>query len=266
MNCTAVVLLLAVAQPPDPKAVLAPPAAAPAAIDPAVVAHLQAWEAKHKTLTSLNCEVEEKKIDRLKKRERSFTGSVMCMKPNLAWMNVKSTTEPNFYQAYISDGNSVFEYESGEKTVTEHKIAKANGVGDNLLIEFMSGSMTAQQALQRFDIRLEKAEQHYVYLQILPRLPKDLQDFSKVRLVLYTDALKPQGWEYLPAAAVITSPTEQFEEQWTFKNPTLNHPNIKPDLFKFKDPGPGWTRKLGPSAVNPAGIDPKVARPAGTNK
>src|SRR5205085_4484367 len=113
-----------------------------------------------------DCELVKKEL--LRRTEKKYTGVIMCMKPNLAWLRIESKTNKADWQAYISNGTSVFEYESDKKAVTEHRIPKANpnSVGDNLLIEFMSGAMTAADVMKRFDLELVKEEEFYVHIKV----------------------------------------------------------------------------------------------------
>src|SRR5258708_4735467 len=55
------------------------PAAPP---NPQVLAHLKAWEAKMAGLTNLYTTCELKREDRVLKKTKNYTGSVICMKPN----------------------------------------------------------------------------------------------------------------------------------------------------------------------------------------
>jgi TIGR03009 family protein len=236
--------LAPVVQPPAaPIAAVAAPVAVPAAL----TAHLNAWQARHAQITSLYTECDRVIRNKLLGKEKAYSGTVMCLKPNLAWMKLDAKANTADFLAYICDGNSVFEYEASAKTVTEHKLPKSNpnSVGDNLLIEFMSGSMTAADVIKRFDLTLQKEEEHYVHIDLKPRQGKDMQEFESMLLVLYGPKLQPKGWDYLPAVVVMRRQNGQEEEQWTFKNPVVNSPQIKKEQFGFKLPA-GWTKKDGP--------------------
>jgi TIGR03009 family protein len=250
------------AQPPAPVA-----AVNPAALPAALVQHLNAWEAKHKQVQNLYADCEMVKKDLTFRKDKAYTGKVMCMKPNLAWMKIEAKGNPADYEAYICDGKSVFHYDAGKKQVNEHPIPRANpnSVGDNLLIEFMSGSMSAADVIRRFDLTLEKEEEYYVHIRVKPRLPKDLQEFESLLLVLYGPKTAHLKRDYLPAVVVLRGNNGQNEEQWTFSNPIANAGNLTREHFQFVQPPKGWDVKPPAAGLPPAG-DPKVARPAGPGK
>lgn len=237
-------------------------AAAPTAVAPELKRHLLAWEEKQKFVGNLHTQCEMVRKDLVFRKEKAYSGVIMCMKPNLAWLKIQAKNDPNDYVAYISNGKSVFEYDASKKSVTEHIIPRAtpNSVGDNLLIEFMSGSMTADEVIRRFDLKLVKEEEYYVHILAKPRFQKDMQEFESLLLVLYSP--KAKGMEYLPAVVVMRNNNGQSEEQWTFTKPTANAQNLTTAHFQYVKPPEGWEVKAAPQAGLPP-VDPKVARPAG---
>ena len=74
----------------------------------------------------------------VQKREKNYTGNVMCLKPNLARMRIEGRpapgqkADPNEYEAYISTGKAVYQYDGLAKEVTEIKLA-GGGVGLRVL-------------------------------------------------------------------------------------------------------------------------------------
>jgi TIGR03009 family protein len=260
--------LAPVAPPP------APPVAGlnnPPTLPPALVNHLKAWEQRHKQVQNLYTTCERVVKDTVFRKDKAYTGKVMCMKPNLAWMKIEAKGNPDDYVAYICNGTSVFEYDAEKKQVTEHRIPKntPNSVGDNLLIEFMSGSMTADDVAKRFDLTLVKEEEFYVHILVKPRLPRDLQEFESMTLVLYGPKTAAQGLDYLPAVVIMRSNNGQSEEHWTFNTPPgslrTNVKELTPAYFQFVQPPQGWQVKPA-AAVPPAGDEPKVARPVTPDK
>lgn len=234
--------------------------------DPKLVAHLNAWQARTQGVSSLDTGVEFTRKNLLLKKESAYSGRIVCMKPNLAWMKItnKEPAKSQDFLSYICDGASVYEYNGAAKEVVQHRIPPGGkgGVGDNLLLEFMSGGMTAADIQQRFDLKLLKEEENYVHIQIGPRLPKDKQEFDSALLVLYRSKAAPQ-LDYLPAVVVMTKANGQEQEQWTFPPQSVktNDPGIKKEMFAYIPPDPkaGWTVKPAAATV-PA--DPRVVRPA----
>src|SRR5207237_271676 len=109
---------------------------------------------------------------------------------------------------------------------------------DNLLLEFMSGAMTAADVAQRFEMKLVKEDQFYIYLEVKPTLPKDQQEFDSLILVLFNAGVK--GLDYLPAKVRMTRGNNQEVEEWTFKQPMPNAAGIKKEDFKYVEPPKEW--------------------------
>jgi len=234
---------------PVPALPVSNPQAEFAKLAPALQAHLLAWEKKTSGLNSLYTECEREKTNLLTKKSQKYTGSIRCMKPNLAYLRLDNALKKDDFEAYICDGKSVYNYVGSDKIVRQHLIppgGKGN-VGDNLLLEFMSGGMSAIDVAARFKMKLLKEDQHYIYMEVLPVFDKDLQEFNSLILVLYNGAVK--GMEYLPAKVQMKMGNGQDIEEWTFKQPLANPQGIKPADFAYVAPPKDWQ-------VKPA--DPKV--------
>jgi TIGR03009 family protein len=234
------------------------------------MAHLQGWEKATKGAANFYTECSLKRTNLALKKETEYTGSIMCLKPNLARMRIDrkpapgAKPDPNDYTAYICTGQAVYEYDGTAKQVTEIPL-RNGGVGDNLLLEFMSGNLTAAQAVQRFAIKTLKPEdQHYIYLDIRPLTPKDKGEFESMILVLFRPTVT--GMEYLPRTVVIRKPNGQEEEVWDFPRPAVNVKGIDKAVFQFVPPPKDWKfQKAGqqPAGPAPAPGQPRVARPTG---
>jgi TIGR03009 family protein len=258
---TLLAVLAARAQPPA-----APPAApgvppAPAA-DPRVDAHLLGWQKTMGGVSNFHAKFELDRTDSVFKKKRSYTGSVLCMKPNLARLRIDSTTDKNDYEAYICNGKSIYEYNGLQKTITEFKLSTAPGAGaDNLMLDFLSG-MTADAAKKRFQIAVFNEDPNYVYLDIKPVLAKDRQEFEQVRFALFGPRVQAPFTPYLPAQVFVQKPNGD-QEMWKFSGQQTNVPGVDAKAFEFVNI-PGWTAKqaaLGP--VAPAAGGPP-ALPGGT--
>jgi TIGR03009 family protein len=245
------------------------PQAQPAAVDAALFSHLQAWERVMQGTTNFHTECTRTTKDLLDKRETQATGRIICLKPNLAWMRIDQKPapgkqpDPNDYMVWICTGRAVYEYDGKVKQVTEVLLPNG-GVGDNLLLTFMSGSLKTTDILQRFEMKLLKEDANYVYLEIRPREARDRAEFETMTLVLFSPNVAGRpDLAYLPATVVMRKANGQVEEQWTFVEPRVNVMGIKPELFKFTQPPPDWKvqRSQAPAAA-PAG-QPRIARPQG---
>lgn len=230
--------------------------------------HLTAWEKKSASTNSYYADCDFVKKNTTTRKETTYTGTLMCMKPNLARMRIDNKADKADYLAYIADGKAVYEYNGREKTVTQYQIPPGGkgGVGDNLLMEFMSGAMTANDVKTRFDLKLEKEEEHYVHIKITPKLERDKQEFDTMLLVLYSAKLADRQWDYLPAVVMMSKNGGQEVETWNFKEPKINHPGIKKEQFAAVMPKKedGWQfKQVSPAPrtsipVTPTGV-PKLA-------
>lgn len=228
--------------------------AAAAVLPPALQAHLSAWEKKSLAVGSYYADCDYVRKNVLLRKETTFTGTMMCMKPNLARMRIDNKADKADFLSYISDGKAVYEYAGKEKVIRQYLIPPGGkgGVGDNLLMEFMSGSMSADDVKTRFDLKLEKEEEYYTHIKIIPKLEKDKQEFESMLLVLYSAKLADRKWDYLPAVVVIAKNKDEID-QWTFKEPKINNEGIKKEHFVATMPRKedGWEFK-------PMGAAPKT--------
>ncbi len=246
-----------------PIAVGQAPPAAPAAqpqpqqqpMNPVLWQHLQAWE---KVMGGASNFVSEKgsktEFEQAKNFTKTFEATIWCLKPNLARMRLdrlplaNQKPDPSDFETYICDGKAVFQYEGLTRTVTQYPLGPGGGVGDNLLLEFMSGSITARQAAQRFSIEWDKPnDPTYLYLILTPLLDKDKAEFETLTLVLVRPGLPgvAGAQAYLPRVARLVKPKAQVIETWDFPNPMVNAvgPNGAPigaGQFQFVQPGQGW--------------------------
>jgi TIGR03009 family protein len=186
----------------------------------------------------------------------SYSGTMMCLKPNMASMRLDLKPAAGQkagdydFETYICNGKAVFQYDGPSKTVTIYPITK--GVGENLLLEMMSGQLRANDVLRRFDTKLLKQDQHYVYIELLPKLPRDTMEFTSMTLVLFQPTLPGVG--YLPRTVVIRKENGSSEEIWDFPLPEINKLGIKPEMFEYTKPAEGWKvqQVQAPSANPPA--------------
>jgi TIGR03009 family protein len=228
----------------------APPLGQPS--DAKLDAHLTAWEKTMSTVTNFRVDLALKRTDAVFKEDRHYSGSVLCMKPNLARLRLDYDGDPTKadYEAYICDGKSVYEYNGLQKTVTEWKLpnpaANPAGSTDNLMLDFLSG-MKARDAKQRFELTLFKEDDYYVYLDIKPLQARDKTEFQQLRLALYGPNTK---FAYLPAQVYMVKPNGDTE-QWSFKNPQINLQGVDQKLFQYVKV-PGFSERQGQPTPPPA--------------
>ena len=242
-----VVLVAAVAlQAQPPAAPGLPP------VDPGLDAHLVAWEKVMGKATNFSAKFEQTKVEATFKKERKYTGSILCMKPNdpklslFARMNLANVKDKNDFEAYICNGKSLFHYDWAGKTVTEIPLAQGNG--DSLMLEFMSG-MKAAAVKQRFHLtQFNPADKNYVYFDIKPKLQNDQQEFAHIRLAVFGPNVPPPFIPYLPAQIFRVMPNDDTES-WKFSEQAVDVKGIGPEVFQYKAPEEkGWQFKKAPLA------------------
>ena len=246
-------------------------------MDPQLWGHLQAWEGVMKGANNFVSEKGTKvETNELLKSHKTCEATIWCLKPNMARMRLDrlpppgQPADPSDFNTYICNGRSVFEYEGLTRTMTEYPLGPNGGIGDNLLLEFMSGSITARQAAERFGIEwVNQNDPTYLILELTPLEKKDQAEFEKMTLVLVRPGLAPplNTLAYLPRMAKLMKETNNKSETWDFPAPMLNAAKaggkpISPADFQKVEPGKDWRVKKNapqPPAMPPAG--PRVARP-----
>jgi TIGR03009 family protein len=248
-------VVVAQAQPPAAPGGLPPVPGAPA--DAKLQTHLDGWEKTMSALTNFRFVLSLKRTNpTFPDAPKMYSGVVLCMKPNYAILrlNYDADKTGNEYEAFVCNGKAVYEYNGLAKTITEWKLpdpkASPAGATDNLMLDFLSG-MKAKDAKERFDISLYKEDEkgNYIYLDVKPKLAKDKAEFQQMRMALYGPSTK---WTYLPAQVYLVKPGGDTE-QWSFKEPQTNIPNLaakdfafqKVDGFRFqegKPPAPAGAR------------------------
>lgn len=248
--------------PLQPAPLLAPPVAAAAAPDPVLVGHLKGWEAAMKNVDTFAVEAKITYKDLITKRESTSVGNIWCMKGGYARLSLvklvgkDEKANPADYKAFICNTTTLYEYDSAEKVVTTVTFGK-NGVGNNILLDLMSG-MTDVAAMKRFDLKLSKVEEPYIYIEATPKTVEDKAEFETLTLVLCNASVK--GRAYIPRMIVLRKANGQQTETWDFPDPKVNPTGIVKSHFDPTLPE-GWrVQKFElPKASAPVS-------PTGTNK
>ena len=103
-------------------------------------------------------------------------------------------------------------------------------VGDDNFLGFLFG-LKAEEAKSRYDLRLSKEDQNWIYIDILPRLPADKADFQRAQLVLTQNS-------FLPRRLWFEQPNGN-EVYWDFTK-LYTGVQLQPQEFQRPVPEPGW--------------------------
>ncbi|MDY3560977.1 TIGR03009 domain-containing protein [Gemmata sp. JC673] len=231
----------------------------------AVARHLQAWEKWTAQVTNFRAEVKLKRTDASTGNTKTLSGATLYMKPHFAVLRLNNPDDSANadYEAYICNETAVYAYNGLAKTVTEFKRPPTlNSEAALFGFHFLSG-MKADELQERFAISLFKTDQHYLYLDIKPRLAKEQCEFQHLRLALYNPGPLTKDVSYLPAAAHVIKPDGE-KEQWWFTNPQANIPGVRPEHFQYVEiRDKGWKVQKapeGPKPAPPAQADGRVQR------
>ncbi|MCS6850924.1 MAG: TIGR03009 domain-containing protein [Gemmataceae bacterium] len=215
---------------------------------------LQRWEQEMKSVQTLVLQCSRTETDKVNMTTTTFVGSAKYMRPNLAVLDMVKQSNPQVYEKYVLTGTFLYEYRPKEKKIRVHELppARQGNVADDGPLSLLLG-MKAEEAKKRFDLRLVKEDQWYIYLEILPRLPADKADFQRARLVLNNKT-------FLPRELWFEQPNGN-EIKWDI--PKIDS-NVAVNRHEFAPPGlpTGWTVERIPLADTPkTEPPPRIVRP-----
>ncbi len=203
---------------------------------------LIAWEQKMRATQTLVAECEQADLDKTWGKTTVKKGTFHFKRPDRLILELNNPKQPSDALKIISSGKFIYEYEARAKRIRVYEIPQnpqGKSEGDTILA-LLSG-MSAQQAKQRYQLALAREDDWYYYVQILPRSPRDQQDFIKAELVLYKRPPTPQvpvSYELLPARIWFAHPNGN---QTTMTLKRLQ-PNVPLDDVMFVAPPTpkGW--------------------------
>ncbi len=251
-----VACLVAAAQQPQQQP-QQPPAAAPP-LNPAnrLDALLLKWQDSMQKMQSLEATCVRKTLNKTFNSTEEMEGKARYMRPNLASLELVKRSNPGVFEKFICSGTFLYEFVPAEKVVRVHELPKGNGgqIADDNFLSFLFG-MKAEEAKRRYDLQLEKEDQHWVYIRIHPRFPADKADFQEAQLVLGAQMLLPRRlWFQQPNGNEVT---------WDI--PVVD-PNARINRAEFALPAlpRDWQLKKVPQAnamAQPFEPPPRVVRP-----
>jgi TIGR03009 family protein len=237
------------------------PAGAPmptTALDPTrnrLDALLMRWEKEMTTVQTILAQCTRTSVDKTFNVIQVYEGTAKYMKPNLAMLEMKQKGKEQVYEKYICTGNFLYEYVPADKVIRVHELPppKPGQVAEDNFLSFLFG-MRAEEAKRRYDLKLVKEDQWYVYIEILPRFDPDKADFKRARLVL-------NGQTFLPRELWFEQPNGN-EVKWDI--PTVQ-PGVSLVRTEFTSPAtpPGWQMQRAPKTPQGQGtsVPPRIVRP-----
>lgn len=245
-----------------------PPAGAPQAappvqtrFDPAnnrLDALLLKWEESMRNVQTLQAHCTRTNVDRAFNAVDVYEGDARYMRPNLAILDMFSKKNPQMYDKFICTGTFLYEFNPANKTIRVHELPppKAGQVADDNFLSFLFG-MKAEEARKRYDLRLAKEDQHYIYIEIFPMQPSDKADFARARLTLTNGTFLPrQLWFQQPNSNEVTWDMPQIQSNVKLNRADFAAPQLPRDWKVEKGEKPAGAAQAPPPAAQP-----RVARP-----
>jgi TIGR03009 family protein len=174
-----------------------------------LIPYLESWEKAMSDVKTLiiECKRDDKKVTFGTKDE--FTGKVFFMKDKddiFIFMHMdlmdkkvpKNKAEPRVYERFICNPTACYEYVPQEKKIRYRQITAGKGgkgTDDNLL-SFLFNT-DAKKATERYELKLAKEDNDYVYVEVKPKRAADAVDFKIARVCLDKDSFLPRQLWFL---------------------------------------------------------------------
>jgi TIGR03009 family protein len=151
------------------------------------------WEQQMRGVQTILAQCSRTSVDKTFLMTDVFEGTAKYMKPNFAMLELQKKGNAQIFEKYVCTGSFLYEYVPQNKEIRVHELPapKPGQVADDNFLSFLFG-MKAEEARRRYDLRLAKIDNWYIYIEILPRFPADKQDFQKARLVLNKQSFLPR--------------------------------------------------------------------------
>jgi TIGR03009 family protein len=214
------------------------------------------WEQEMSNVKTLAAQCSRVTVDQTFQTTDIFEGTARYMKPNLAMLEMQKKGQAQVIEKYICTGTFLYEFVPQNKVIRVHEMPapKQGQVADDSFLSFLFG-MKAEEARRRYDLKLVKEDQYYVYIEILPRFPADKADFQKARLVLNNQS-------FLPRQLWFKQPNDN-EVQWDIPKIVSGAALNRNDFTQPQTP-PGWSMVRVPRSADakPQGnVPPRIVRP-----
>jgi TIGR03009 family protein len=246
------------AQPP------ATPGAAPAS-DQRLDELLRYWEQDAARMQMMVAEFKCTRKNKTFNKTETYTGSLKFMRPEFARFEMSSVENPQTnYERFICTGSHLYVFRPAESTLIAYPLpARAAGqsgqLPDDGPLPFISG-MKADTAKKRYQIKITKEDQYYIYVDVLPNYPRDQQDFTYARLVILRSTMLPRQLFWVDPQNIevtwdITRVLKDREAEGAVKREDF----MKPEVPR------GWQLKVSEGAAaagaNPNGTQVKFGQP-----
>lgn len=216
---------------------------------------LNRWEKEMQSVQTLSVDMVRTTKDKVMGMDEVFAGKAKYMKPNLAVLEMQKKDNPQVFEKFLCTGTFLYQWQPGSKVINQFELPppQPGKQAQNDFLSFFFG-MKAEEAKQRYDLKLVKEDQYYVYIEVLPKLAADKADFAKARLVLNQSNFLPrQVW------------FEQVNGNEVMWDLPKAQRDVEVDRGEFAPPAQlpaGWQYVKVPRAESPGGgnVKPSVIR------
>jgi len=234
-----------------------PAPAAPAPPQQALDNYLLRWEQEMQKIQTLHAQVARIDKDKTFNTAVKLVGYAAYRKTgtgasalNLAMLEMRPEGKQEVREKWICTGTYLYQFLPEEKQIKVFEMPKPKPgqVAEDNVFSFMFG-MKADEAHRRFELRLAKEDEFYVYVDILPRFPSDKSDFQRARMVLNKSNFLPrQLWFEHPNGNEVTWDIPRIQ----------SGAELDRRLFDPPQAPPGWRVVPVPRQPEP---QPRVYRP-----
>ena len=218
-------------------AVQAPPAPAPQAANVAQLDQiLKFWEQVTGQVTAFEADCNRTRTSVRFGTTEKYAGTIRLLKgdPDMLYgsLELHRTDDEKIFEKLVLNDRGLWAFDATAKVINLLELPKRVGIFDNTPIALVCG-MKALDVKNRFSIELKGADQHYFYLEILPKSDGDKANFAKIRLTLTrTTYLPRQLWWQQPNQDEVLFDLPRVDAR-------ANH--LRPgDFASPQPPPPGW--------------------------
>ena len=161
--------------------------------NPRLDALLAQWEAKMTGIKSLKAQIARETESKAFRVKEVMVGNAYYQAPNLARLELKLPANPNKFECIVCSGQFTYQYVPEAKQIRVYDLgpAKKGQLSEDNFLSFLIG-MKAADAKSRYILKLVKEDANYIYIEVKPRDPRDMADFSLAQLALTQKTFLPR--------------------------------------------------------------------------
>jgi TIGR03009 family protein len=226
--------------------------------DPELDGYLKHWEEGMRNFRTLALSLYRVDEDKVLKSVTRYTGIAYFMKDgagasarNMILLQTSPEGSRELAEKFVCTGSYLYYFDRGAKEVQARELPRtAPGAmpDDNFLGMF---GLRADEARRRYELKLDKVDADYIYINIRPRFNRDKADFEAAQIVLSKKNFVPRRLWYLQP--------NKTEVVWDIQKAQVDG-KMDQRWFDKPETPPGWKfRTIQPEAD----AQPKIFRNSG---